>query len=948
MIAQTDIRTFYEFQPIVPLSLWWQMLIFALAVLAIFAFATWMYLRDSRDLPRGLTVLLSTLRIVAFTAILIYVLNPGKRSETRIVKTSRLAVLVDTSLSMGLQDRNPSANSPDALISQPRRIDEVVDWMESNSEIQELRQSHDLTVYRFGDKPQPESIVSLSKIESEKVAEPAVASNSQIRINEKLKSSLRASSRIGWLALGISILAICAIISWVFVRFFRGRDLESSKQTQSYILCGGVLGIVFAIAVFGWSDLQTPQLDLWTSLGWKPTTAETFLPARVGVNSNAKSDANSSLEQSNEGGEISWDSVDWKIELAPKGTSTELGSAIQHVINKERGGPIAGIVVVTDGRNNSGVQPARAIAAAANAGIPVYPIGIGSTETPKNIQVADIQAPPKVFPSDKFLIKGIIKSFGLAGRTIRVKLVSVDEKEKEAESIEDETTVRLLDDGQANSVEFNVTRQEQGKRRYIIRTESVEGDSDPRDDQRAAMVEIVKRQTKVLLIAGGPNREFRFLRNQLYRDKDILLHVWLQSSKEGADQESDLLLTEFPQTREGVFFYDCIIGFDPDWSELQPKQSELLERWVAEQAGGLIVIAGPVNTPEWTRKPRGDAAIDKIRRLYPVSFYSQGTAQLKLGRFGGAKAFPLEFSREGRASEFLWLGDTATQSQTNWGQFRGVFGYYAVNESKPGADVLANFADPETSIDDRLPIYLANHFYGAGRVFFQASGEMWRIRRLDVEFFQQYYVKLIRWASQGRLLRDSTRGVLLTDRERCWMGDQVVVQAILRDPQDQPLLLKKVDAVILRPDGTRQDLALEATKNAVRPGTFNGQFTAGSEGDYRISLPIPASPDLDVLTTTVQANIPDLEKEQPQRNDALLTELADKTNGHFYVGMKSFQTTDANPLSPTAIIQPQDQETFLTGTLDRFFQRKLMMWLLGLLATSLALEWTIRRLHKLA
>ena len=225
---------------------------------------------------------------------------------------------------------------------------------------------------------------------------------------------------------------------------------------------------------------------------------------------------------------------------------------------------------------------------------------------------------------------------------------------------------------------------------------------------------------------------------------------------------------------------------------------------------------------------------------------------------------------------------------------------------------------------------------------------MWRIRRLDVEFFQQYYVKLIRWASQGRLLRDSTRGVLLTDRERCWMGDQVVVQAILRDPQDQPLLLKKVDAVILRPDGTRQDLALEATKNAVRPGTFNGQFTAGSEGDYRISLPIPASPDLDVLTTTVQANIPDLEKEQPQRNDALLTELADKTNGHFYVGMKSFQTTDANPLSPTAIIQPQDQETFLTGTLDRFFQRKLMMWLLGLIATALAFEWSVRRLHKLA
>ena len=634
--------------------------------------------------------------------------------------------------------------------------------------------------------------------------------------------------------------------------------------------------------------------------------------------------------------------------LAPKATSTELGSAIQYIVSKERGGPIAGIAVMTDGRNNGGVEPSRAIAAAANAGIPIFPIGIGSSSVPRNVVVADVNAPPRVFPSDKFQVKGIVKSFGLSGQSVRVTLVSIDEKEQEAETIEDETTIRLLDDGQAVSVEFSVQQQEQGKRRYIIRADAVEGDLDQRDNQRSAMVEIVERQTKVLLIAGGPNREFRFLRNQLYRDKDILLHVWLQSSISGADQEADVLVQEFPNTREDLFFFDCIVAFDPDWRALSKEQSELLERWVAEQAGGLIVVAGPVNTPEWTRRPRGDETIDKLRRLYPVSFYSQGSAQLKLGRFGGDQAFQLDFSREGRAAEFLWLGDSATDSQSNWGQFEGVFGYYAVNEPKPGADILANFADPATSIDDTLPIYLASHFYGAGRVFFQASSEMWRIRRIEVEHFQDYYTKLIRWVSQGRLLRDSTRGVLLADRDRCWMGDQVVVQAILRDAQDQPLMMRSIDATIKRPNGTTQKLKLTPTENAVRPGTFNGQFTTGSEGEYRVSLPVPDSVDFEILTTTVQANIPDLEKEQPQRNDALLTELADRSLGHYYVGTGSFRSTEENPLSPVKLIQPQDQETFLAGTLDRFFQRKLMMWLLGVMAAALAFEWTVRRLHKLA
>ena len=640
--------------------------------------------------------------------------------------------------------------------------------------------------------------------------------------------------------------------------------------------------------------------------------------------------------------------TDWIDELAPRGTSTQLGSAIQHLVNKERGGPIAGIVILTDGRNNAGVQPARAIAAAANAGIPIYPIGVGSAETPRNVQVADIQAPPKVFPSDRFQVKAIIKSFGLAGESLRVTLLSVDEKEEEAETVEDETTIRLLADGSVTPVEFDVERSEQGKRRYIVRADLIEGELDSRDNQRAALVEIVERQTKVLLIAGGPSREFRFLRNQLYRDKDVLLHVWLQSAKSGADQESDELLLEFPQSREGVFFYDCIIAFDPDWREFTVEQSALLERWVAEQAGGLVVVAGPVNTPEWTRRPRGDDAIDNVRRLYPVSFYSQGTAQLKLGRFGGDTAFPLGFSREGRAAEYLWLGDSATESQLNWNRFEGVFGYYAVNEPKPGADVLANFADPSTSLNDRLPIYLASHFYGAGRVFFQASSEMWRIRRLDVEFFQQYYVKLIRWVSQGRLLRDSTRGVLLADRERCWMGDQVVIQAILRDPQDNPLMAESVLATLQRPDGTTQEVMLAASQNAVRPGTFAGQFTAGSEGEYRLSLPIPASPELEVLSVVVQASIPDLEKEQPERNDALLTELADKTRGRFFVGTKNLPSDESNPFSLAKLIAPQDQETFLTGTMDRFFQRKLMMWLLAVLTITLSTEWTVRRLHKLA
>ena len=141
---------------------------------------------------------------------------------------------------------------------------------------------------------------------------------------------------------------------------------------------------------------------------------------------------------------------------------------------------------------------------------------------------------------------------------------------------------------------------------------------------------------------------------------------------------------------------------------------------------------------------------------------------------------------------------------------------------------------------------------------------------------------------------------------------------------------------------------LRSNSAAVRPGTYSGQFIAGVEGDFRVTLPIPDSPDLEVLSTTIAASIPDLEKERPQRNDALLSKLADKTNGHYYVGLEEFSVAATEETSPESQIMSRDQESFLSGSFDRVFKRKLMMWLMGLVVLSLTLEWTVRRLHRLA
>jgi hypothetical protein len=95
--------------------------------------------------------------------------------------------------------------------------------------------------------------------------------------------------------------------------------------------------------------------------------------------------------------------------------------------------------------------------------------------------------------------------------------------------------------------------------------------------------------------------------------------------------------------------------------------------------------------------------------------------------------------------------------------------------------------------------------------------------------------------------------------------------------------------------------------------------------------------------------VPDREIEHPQRNDVLLKTIADRTKGEYYIGMNSALGRGAEGRTPLATaITPRDQETFLSGSLDQTFERLLAGWLMTLICGVLFLEWTIRRLHKLA
>lgn len=631
---------------------------------------------------------------------------------------------------------------------------------------------------------------------------------------------------------------------------------------------------------------------------------------------------------------------DWNEALAPRGIETRLGQALRQWLEAERTQPLSAVVVMTDGQHNSGIDPSAAVAVAREMRVPVHTVGLGSLIQPVNVRVSDLVAPVRAFPGDPYTVTGDLQAQGLAGKSVAVRLFSRDATAPASSEgkLEANQNITLGGDGEVVPVRFELTSSEAGRRTLELRVIAPPEDSDPADNVREADVEIVDRQTRVLLFAGGPSREYQFLRNQLRRDRDVIVDVLLQTAGEGVSQDAHEILAAFPSTAGELAEYDAIVAFDPDWRELTVDQQDLLHRWVDEQAGGMIVIAGPVFTEKWSQ----DSALAKIRDLYPVEFNRRLTL-LDNSRHQGREPSPIEFTREGQEADFLWIDDSASASARAWAEFPGVFGYFSVRGAKQGRTVYARLPNAEGG---QKPIYMAGQFVGAGQVFYLGSGEIWRLRSQGDAYFERFYTKLIRHVSQGRLLRGSPHGSLQVDRDRCLRGATVDVRARLLNTRLEPLDAPRVTLDLSVPDGSHQTLELLADAMQAK-GSYRGQFTARREGMYVLELAVPDA-DNERLVRRVQVKVPELESENPRRNDALLSEIARKTGGTYFIGLEAALSGGKGPpeTKPLAeLLRDQSRvKTEISAPTPLWSNAPAM----GLLCGLLCLEWLVRRLAKLA
>jgi len=630
----------------------------------------------------------------------------------------------------------------------------------------------------------------------------------------------------------------------------------------------------------------------------------------------------------------------WERALTPTGAETRLGEAVHELTGQLAGRTLSGIVVLTDGQSNAGLDLQVARQRAERSETRIVTIGVGSPTPQPNIWLAGIQAPADVHRGDPFDITVIVQSSGAESLPGTIELFEQSaagdgsDRRKVAEQ-----SFSLEPDGLPVPVKFSRQLSVPGEYEYVAKAnleDATIAELTDEDNQRQCRVEVTDRRIKVLVISSGPMREYRFVRNTLFRHTGIDSDVWLQTISDDntamVSQEATKLLTEFPGTAAELAAYNVIVAFDPDWQRLSLEQQKSLNRWVERDAGGLIAVAGELHTPKLAEQAE---ALRDVIVLYPVVL-NRLLSDLRISQ-GADEAWPVQLTPEGRASEFLRIADATGNASTDlWETFTGIYRSYPVRSLRDGAVVLASYGNPRARNQDGAPPFLATQFYGAGRTFFVGSAETWRLRSISPEGHQRFWTSLIREAGQGSRQRGNPRGLLLVDRTSASPRQPVTIQARLYDPRMEPVQVDSVPMSIIDSDGRPVSVPDRLRNTAGNSGRYSAVFRPLRPGTYRVSVPIPDSTD--ALQATIEVTLSNLESEHSEQNVGLLTDLVRDTRG-------AYLTLAECPEGLPQLLPDRSELVVIDEQLQTLWDRS---WLMYLMIALLGVEWLLRRVVRLS
>ncbi len=537
---------------------------------------------------------------------------------------------------------------------------------------------------------------------------------------------------------------------------------------------------------------------------------------------------------------------------------TDLARAIREATLQLRSRAVAGVVVVSDGMDNTGRPSFRDWE---DVSLPIHGLGFRAGETGDlDLAVRKPQVPARVLVHNEMRVEVPVSKTGRPAAEATVSL-------KRGREVLASQKVNFDTGAAEQVVPLTFTPHQPGSFVFTASVESSTGERYLGNNAVSFPLRVDAEPIKVLYVEGFLRYEYKYLKARLEDDPDVgLVSVVRRVSPDVPEGKGGKeVLSE--DTLKNI---DVVILGDMEASFISQAEYRRLLAWLDGKNHSLLVLGG--------YRSLGPDGLGKtpLADVLPVVLAENPPYQLE-------ESFTLKLTPEGQKHPLFTLTKDAVKDAETWNAAPPLQGMALVQRSKPDAEELA--VNPKAERDGKpAPVLVVRRAGGGGHVMVLTADTTWRWSRVPRlvgqpdTLYARFWSQAVRWLAGRGMDDDRPLLAVSTDRPDYDVGRKVAVTVRRQPRPGTDLSAAEPSVEVLDPAGKTLALALKG--DSAEPDKFTGEFYPSVGGRYELSAAL-SSAGKPVANQTAEFLVqgPDLEMANTGTNPNNLRTLAEATGG---------------------------------------------------------------------
>ncbi|HTT72130.1 MAG TPA: glutamine amidotransferase [Anaeromyxobacteraceae bacterium] len=615
--------------------------------------------------------------------------------------------------------------------------------------------------------------------------------------------------------------------------------------------------------------------------------------------------------------------------LSARGGRTDLMGALKAVAaGGGTGRKLAGALVISDGADNAALAEGLSPAARAELkalGVPVTAVALGAG-SPKDLAVDRVAVDDFAFVRNTVTVEVTLSARGFGREEVPVVL-------RREGAVVARAKVKLEPGKERYTVPLAFAPDTIGTFVFTVAVPVYPGEAVAENNTRSFVLRVIRDRVRVLLVAGRPSWDERFLRSLLKQDPnvDLISFFILRTGTNTPGPQDELSLIPFPVPEifgEQLRTFDAVIFVDFAY---QPYRSLDIERYLpalsayVRNGGAFAMVGGEQSFGE------GHYGETPLAEILPVDA-PDGLAM-------ATETVRPRLTPEGRRHPVTSLASGEGPNEAAWSVLPPLPDLNRTRPLAPSSGATVLLEAPSVLVDGRAAPVVAVREVGSGRTLAVTTDSSWFWGFLAAEeggtnhAYQRFWNNALRW-----LVRDPalTPVQVEPDRPAVEPGEPVGLSVSVRAPDYGPGAGAPVKAELVDEDGHPGPPA-EAV--AGPDGVAHLELTPPGPGAYKVvarsrpscgAAPCPADAPVVEATGAVAVRAAGPEDLDAAPRPELLRAVAEATGGAFSSGDRLPEVRLAEPdvveIGRRKDVPIWDRAAFLFG-----------------LVLALSAEWVLRR-----